>query len=119
MSQRRALIVDDEPTVASALSLAAGDAAWEVETAHSAEEALRLLTTRKFDAILVDKNLPGMTGVELIRRARELHRAAAIVMMTGYASPESASETLNLGVDAYIEKPFDDIFAIIQRINRI
>src|SRR2546423_5998 len=69
-----------------------------------------------FAAALVDKNLPGMSGLDLIRRIRETDAEIALLMMTGYSSVESAAEALNLDVDAYLEKPFPQITVAVDRV---
>ena len=111
------LLVDDEPSVRAALELALEDEPWRIESVSSAEEALGLLATRRFDLLLTDKNLPGMTGVDLIRKVRQDNLDMACVMITGYASVESAAETMKLGVDAYVEKPFDSIYEVVRRLR--
>lgn len=113
------LIVDDEASVRLALELALERPAWAIRSVGSAEQALPLLRTQKFDLLLLDKNLPGMSGVELLRQLRTENNGVWAVMITGYPSSSSATETLNLGVKAYLEKPFDDIFKIGERLERL
>jgi CheY-like chemotaxis protein len=107
----RILIVDDEPTVLAVLEGVLEDP-WIIATADSAPAALELIGREQFDLLLVDKNMPEVDGVALVRTLREAGNAVPIVMITGYASPASAAETLNLGIDAYVEKPFKDIFDV-------
>src|SRR3954463_3864591 len=103
------LIVDDEASVRDFLK-AFFQGRFEVTSAANAAEALHIfLQDSTFDILLVDKNMPGMSGVELIRQIREANDDIAIAMITGYASAESIVETLNLGIDAYIEKPFKSL----------
>jgi CheY-like chemotaxis protein len=117
MDSGRILIVDDEPTVLAVLEGVLEDP-WAIATAESGPAALELIKNDHFDLLLVDKNMPGMDGVELVRTLRDAGNAIRIVMITGYASPASAAETLNLGIDAYIEKPFRDIFDIRDVVAR-
>lgn len=114
----RILVVDDEKSILAALELALEDTAWRIETAGSAEEALAKLAGAEFDALLTDKNLPGVDGIELVRQLRARGSDVGVVVMTGYASAESAAAALNLGVDAYLEKPFDDIFAVAKAVQK-
>ena len=103
------LVVDDEGSVRDFLR-AFFQARFAVTTVANAAEALRaLLEGERFDILVIDKNMPGMSGVELIRQIREADDDVAIAMITGYASAESIVETLNLGIDAYIEKPFKSL----------
>lgn len=115
----KALVVDDEPSVRLALEMALAESGWKVDCAESAEEAFQKYQLSAYDVVLSDKNLPGMSGVELIRKAREDNPELCLVMITGYASIESAIETMQLGVDGYIEKPFDDIFSVVRKVKTL
>lgn len=119
IDQVRILIVDDEPAVRTALKLAIRRRPWHVEEVDSAEAALKRLRTSAFDAALIDKNLPGMTGIELIREIRKTNRSLAIMVITGFASSESATESLHLGIDAYLEKPFDNVYDVAAKLENI
>ncbi len=112
MTQVRVLVVDDEPSILAAIRMALEDTGWEIETADTAEQGLARFREAHFDAVVTDKNLPGISGVDLIREIRAVDDQVRIIMITGFASVESSVETLNLGVDAYLEKPFKDIFEI-------
>lgn len=114
MSLSRVLIVDDEEHMRAAVEAVLMQAGgFETDHADSAEAALARIVIGRYDLVIVDKNLPGQSGVELVRWIRSSNQALAIVMMTAYPSPESVKETLNLGVDAYLEKPFPDIFQVV------
>ncbi len=113
----RILVVDDEPAIAAMLKAAAEQVGWKATKAFSAEEAGKLIDNESFELYVFDKNLPDGSGVDLVRKVREKSEAAVCVMITAYASPESAKETLRLGVNAYIEKPFDNINDIIARLD--
>src|SRR5262249_41427902 len=104
MTRTRGLIVDDEPAVRTALGLALEDAGWQVEAVESSERALGRLKETTFDIVVIDKNLPGMGGVDLIRAIRKTDEHILLVLITGYASVASAMETLELGVNGYLEK---------------
>lgn len=118
MSPPRILVVDDEPSIRMVLKMALEDSPYDVAVAESAEAALDLLASRPFDLLLVDKNLPGMSGVDLIRKVREQSKVPA-VLMTAFGSAESATELLNLGIAAYIEKPFKKIWAVPELVKNI
>jgi DNA-binding response OmpR family regulator len=115
----RALIIDDEPAICHMLTAVLKRSGWEVSTAATGEDALEVLTWEQFDALLIDKNLPGIDGVEVVRRVRESDQRTVCIMITGYANTESAKETLNLGVDAYIQKPVDNVLALVDRIGEL
>jgi len=117
--QARILIVDDEPAVRTALRLAIRRKPWQIEEVESAESALMRLQSDRFDAALIDKNLPGISGIELIREIRKTDQSLAIIVITGFASSESATEALHLGIDAYLEKPFDNVYNVAGKVEDI
>lgn len=112
------LVVDDEAVVLTVLREALRRGGYRVTTAASAEEAIDLMQKRRFDLVLTDKNLPGASGLEVLRVARTLSPAPAIVMITGYSSYDSAVEALDIGAHDYIEKPIRDIEDLRFRIRR-
>lgn len=114
----RALIVDDEEVILKLLAKALGAAGYEVTTAATGDEALQKLQAADFDVLLTDKNLPGPSGVELARTARKKSATMSIVMITGYASRDSARALMKLGVDGYIEKPFE-LEHLVERLAAI
>ncbi len=115
----RILIVDDEPAVRMTLEMALADTPHHVESVESAEKALLALQDKSFDLLIVDKNLPGINGTELIRKVRQTHEDIWSAMITGYPSTESALEMLHLGVRGYLEKPFEDVFEVVRRVEQL
>jgi len=115
----RILIVDDEPAVRMTLELALADTPHSVVSVDSAEQALAELALVPVDLLIVDKNLPGMNGGELIRKVHQIHEEVWAAMITGYPSADSAMEMLHLGVRGYLEKPFDDIYAVVRKIDQL
>jgi CheY-like chemotaxis protein len=91
---------------------------YRVTTAASAEEAIDLMHKRSFDLVLTDKNLPGASGLEVLRVARTLNPPPAVVMITAYSSYDSAVTALDIGAQDYIEKPIRDVEALRFRIRR-
>jgi CheY-like chemotaxis protein len=112
------LVVDDEAVVLTVLREALRRGGYRVTTAASAEEAIELMKQRRFDLVLTDKNLPGASGLEVLKAARTLSPAPAIVMITGYSSLDSAVEAMEIGAHDYIEKPIHDVDDLRQRIRR-
>jgi len=107
MSGSTILIVDDERTLAKAVKAFLADHGYEVEVAADAERALELLDTQHPDVVFADVKLPGMSGIELLRRIREFDPAIAVVIMTAYGSIEGAVEAVKLGAFDYVKKPID------------
>jgi CheY-like chemotaxis protein len=100
----RILVVDDEPSVRLLLKKLFSRE-HDVATASTGDEAMEMLRTGEYDLLLTDKNLPGPGGVEIARFARTRLPNACIVLITGYASHESAEQLIGV-VDDYVTKPF-------------
>ncbi len=117
-SGHEVLVVDDELVVLTVLREALRRGGYSVTTATSAEEAIDLMRSRIFDLVLTDKNLPGASGLEVLRVARTLTPAPAVVLITGYTSYDSAVQALDIGAHDYIEKPISDLETLRFRIRR-
>ena len=111
------LVVDDEPIVLQIFSRVLSEKGLRTRTASNAEEALKVLDEGGIACVLADKNMPGMDGIEMLRRVREAQPHCAFIVMTGYASTESAIEALRLGAVDYLQKPFEDLEIVAQRIE--
>jgi DNA-binding NtrC family response regulator len=105
--RRRVLIVEDDEIFLRPLQRSLEVAGYETLTASSGEEAIDLLKQEDVDLVLTDKRLPGLDGIELVRRLRAEHRDLAIVVMTAYGTIESAVEAMRLGAGDYLLKPFE------------
>ncbi len=117
-SGHEVLVVDDEVVVLTVLREALRRGGYRVTTAASAEEAIDLMNKRRFDLVLTDKNLPGASGLDVLRAARALTPPPAVVLITGYSSYDSAVEALDIGAQDYIEKPIRDVENLRFRIRR-
>jgi two-component system response regulator AtoC len=101
------LIVDDERTLARAVKAFLIESGYEAEVAPDAEQALGLLEALRPDVVFSDLRLPGMNGVELLRRIREFDPSIAVIIMTAYGTIEGAVEAVKLGAFDYLKKPVD------------
>ena len=101
------MIVDDELIVRDSLSKWFQEEGYDVTVAESAQDALQKMAQRQFDLALVDIKMPGTDGVELQRRMHEIDPELLVIMMTGYASVETAVTALKNGAYDYVSKPFD------------
>ncbi|NOY05046.1 MAG: sigma-54-dependent Fis family transcriptional regulator [Chlorobi bacterium] len=101
------LVVDDERAVRDSLYGWFTEDGYEVDTAVDAQEALTKLQQRSFDLALLDIKLPGMDGMELQQRIREVDPELPVIMITAYASIETAVKALKSGAFDYVTKPFD------------
>ncbi|HXH49584.1 MAG TPA: sigma-54 dependent transcriptional regulator [Terriglobia bacterium] len=101
------LVVDDEQRQREIYRDIFLDEGYDTVTAPSGEAALRLLAQKRFDLVLTDLNLTGMTGIELLSQILQIDPTVAIVLVTGYPSIESAIDATKRGVYQYLEKPVD------------
>jgi PAS domain S-box-containing protein len=103
----RILVVDDQPLVVQVCGEILAEAGYRVETACSGQEALDRLEKERFDLLVADLKMPGVDGLTVLRRARELHPGLVAVMITSYATIENAIEALRAGARDLLRKPFD------------
>lgn len=103
------LVVEDDETVADVLNEVLQDQPFQLSFATSAEEALARIASDRPDLILTDISLPGKSGLEVMREARAIDPEVAVILMTGYASVQTAIDALRQGADDYVTKPFEDI----------
>ena len=104
-SAARLLVVDDEPQIRSALVRGLGLLGYAVEEAGSGREALTLLKRMPCDAMVLDMFMPGMDGVEVMQRARQMYPDLAIIVLTGRPAVESAIAAVKSEVADYLLKP--------------
>jgi len=118
MISKPILIVDDEKNIRLTLSQALETLGAEIDTAANGEEALAKLKGREFGLILLDIRMPGMDGMEVLRRVREIRPDIRIIMITAYGTIESAVEALKLGAVDFLQKPFDpeEIRELVSRV---
>ena len=115
--KRRLLLVDDEEVFLRPLHRTLELRGYEVLPVQSAEQALETLKSEDVDLVLTDRRLPGMDGVELVRRIKADHPDLAVVVMTAYGTIESAVEAMRLGAEDYLVKPFEaaELLLVIRR----
>ncbi len=111
------MVVDDSPQISKALSDLLSASGYVVRTAPSGERALQILDTAKFDLIITDLKMTGMTGIDLARQVRERAPGLPVVILTGYGDMDSVISALRLGVADYLKKPFsiDEVLAVVER----
>jgi DNA-binding NtrC family response regulator len=105
---RHILIVDDEEFLAKNLAeLVQGTKEWESSIAHTAEDAIELVTLSHFDALLLDLNLPDMNGIELGKRLTKLNPSVQIIYMSAYSEYIKNLKSIVGDYESILEKPFD------------
>ena len=114
------LVVDDEPQIRELVAAALRREGYEVTVQPDGEAGLEALRTSRFDVLLTDLKMPRMSGLDLIRNAREITPGLGAVLITAYASTETAVQALRTGADDYLTKPFrlEDLRNTVSRVLR-
>ncbi|NPV83788.1 MAG: sigma-54-dependent Fis family transcriptional regulator [Candidatus Aminicenantes bacterium] len=119
MNDNNAMIhlIDDEPIIHDVLGQLLESEGFKVEISASGEEALKKFEEQKFDLTLLDLLMPGMDGLEVLKQVRKIDPEALVIIITAYASVESALTAIKMGAYDYIQKPFknDELLMTIKR----
>jgi two-component system nitrogen regulation response regulator GlnG len=120
MLLNRIIVADDEESMRWVLSKALRKKGFTVDLAKDGDEALKLVQENNYDLAIFDIKMPGISGLELLDRVRELKSDILMVIMTAEASMKNAVEAMKRGAYDYITKPFDlDVIdAIVEKVNR-
>jgi DNA-binding response OmpR family regulator len=118
MGSERILVVDDEKNIRLTLTQALQSQNWETDTAVNGEEALAKLEKGGFGVVLLDLKMPGMDGMEVLRRLAEQRPDVRVIVITAYGTIESAVEAMKLGAVDYLQKPFvpKEIRELVSRV---
>src|SRR5690606_355607 len=103
----RILICDDQEVMRDSLAGILAREGHEVVAAADAAAALQRLSSQRFDLLITDLKMPKMTGIELLAEAKKLRPEMPVVLMTAFATVQTAVEAMKLGAYDYIQKPFD------------
>jgi DNA-binding NtrC family response regulator len=104
--KQRLLIVDDEPNVVAGLQALLADE-WDVKTAMTAREARSVFADFSPDVVLLDMNLPDGNGVDVLHDLKMYSEAVSVIMMSGVGTVDSVVESMKLGAETFLQKPFD------------
>ena len=107
MDQRKILLVEDEQKIADALKMGLTENGYDVETAYDGNIGWKLFEQYSFDLIILDINLPGITGYELCKRIRSRNAQVPVIMLTALSSLNDKIEGYDAGADDYVIKPFE------------
>lgn len=114
---RKVLVIDDDRSARLLLDRLLTRAGYSVTIVDSAEQGLARLADVDFDLLITDKNLPGMDGLEVVRRARGARPRLRTLLITGFPTPETREQAMELGVFAFITKPFG-VHEILEQCER-
>jgi len=101
----RLLVIDDDPNIVAMLTRILWEEGYQVSEACTGAEGLRIFESGHYDVVLTDLKIGDMTGIDILKRVKEVDPQTAVVILTGYASTESAIEGIRLGANDYLTKP--------------
>lgn len=107
LALRKALVIDDDDVFRTQLCRVLERRHWTVQQAADGDEAIRLAQECVPDLAIVDLRLPGLGGLEIVKRLRRISDATAIIVLTGYGSIATALSAVRLGADDFLTKPAD------------
>ena len=107
MPKQAVLIVEDERYIRVTLSFALAKLDVSLDIAANGEEALQKLAARPYAVMLLDLRMPGLDGMEVLRRVPEIRPDVKVIIITAYGSVEAAVEAMKLGAVDFLQKPFD------------
>ena len=112
------LIVDDEPVARRLISsVLALHGYLTFEDAETGEDALQKLKTKQYDLVLLDKNMPGIDGIEVLRQGRIIQPFCQFIMITAYGTEDTVVEAIELGAHSYLTKPLVNVEEIAKRVE--
>ncbi len=103
----RVVVIDDEVNAAAALETLLKEDGYEVSRAHDARTGLLLLEKEEPDVVLTDLRMPGMDGIELLTRIKQIRPEIMVILMTAYGTVKTAVKAMKLGAEDYLGKPID------------
>jgi len=118
MAGEKILVVDDEEGMREFLTYMLEGESYEVSTAASGLEALEKIRREEFALVLADIKMPGIDGLEMLRRIKEIDEQAVVIVMTAYASLDTAIKAIKFDAYDYLVKPFpdsDQVLGIIEK----
>jgi DNA-binding NtrC family response regulator len=104
---KKILVVEDEPTLHEGIVTAFVDRGWQVAACSDGAEAINRLESEIFDVVVTDYKMPHSSGMEVLKRCKQLNETTVVLMMTAFGTVESAVESMKAGVHDYILKPFN------------
>jgi DNA-binding NtrC family response regulator len=114
------LILDDEPIVCKRLKPAFQKAGYEVETFVDSSQAMARIEEKKFDIVITDLKMEGIDGMRFLMRVKEISQETGVIVITGFATAETARESLREGAFDFVAKPFklSDIMDVVRSLEK-
>ena len=124
LRKMKVLLIDDDEWIRDSLSVYFESEGCHLKTLETAEEGLEALKRQAYDIIMIDYKLPGMDGLEFLKRIKEAHPNAMKILISAYGNKEIVSEATTMGIHDFIEKPFttrtveDSLSGLIKKRER-
>jgi two-component system response regulator ArlR len=115
---RRVLVIDDEPKLVNMVSRALSRLDVQVDRAYDGPTGLTMALSGRYELVLLDLALPGLSGVSVLRRVIEVRPQQQVVVCSGRTDPEQKAECLELGAAGYMTKPFD-LSKLVARVRTL
>ena len=115
------LLVDDEKDFSESLAERLQLRDFDVKSALNGDDAIKLVSEKEFDVIILDVKMPGKSGIETLKEIKKLNQLSQVIMLTGHATVESAIQGMKLGAYDYIMKPTvtEDLINLINKAYKI
>ena len=107
MARKSILVVDDEKSQREILEMILSDEGYDVTTASSGEAAMKFVESRRFDLVLTDLKMTGMSGLDLLKQLTDYDKSIIVLLLTAHGTVDSAVDALRLGAFDYLQKPYD------------
>ena len=117
MMKEKILVVDDEEVLRNLAKEVLSEEGYQVTLASSSEEALEQFKQKSFDLVIADLKMPGMDGMGLLKRIKEINKDVQVILLTSYLSPTTALSSLDAGAFWYLTKPLDDIGMFTEKVK--
>jgi two-component system phosphate regulon sensor histidine kinase PhoR len=104
--KRTILVVDDEVTVCKSIRKALSCETYDIDIAMSGEEALEMEEKKRYDVMIVDLMMPGLSGLDLLKSLKTRRPAAQVIMVTGYPTMKNTLQAMQIGAFDFLPKPF-------------
>jgi len=105
--QTKILVVDDEPTICKLMKVFLSKQGYLVQIANCGKDALHLFEESSPDIVLLDISMPGMRGIDVLKRIKSVESKCGVIMLSAYGDDETIQEAIDMGAFCYIQKPME------------